>query len=157
MKLQKKMKISFIIPCYNCEKTLSDTVESILSLKLNDFEICMVDDGSKDNTYKMLKNYEKKYPSKIKIGQNEVNKGGAYTRNECVKISQYEWLFMIDADNYLDKKSFFRLVENATEQDNILTFQKICFFYDFLRLDLVYKTWLFMKEKMTFEDLRRAA
>lgn len=55
MKLEKKMKISFIIPCYNCEKTLSDTVESILSLKLNDFEICMVDDGSKDNTFKILK------------------------------------------------------------------------------------------------------
>ncbi|MCX6761928.1 MAG: glycosyltransferase family 2 protein, partial [Candidatus Moranbacteria bacterium] len=62
------MKISFIIPCYNCEKTLNDTISSILDLELKEFEICMVDDGSKDRTYDLLKSYAEKYPENIKIG-----------------------------------------------------------------------------------------
>lgn len=153
--MTKNFPISFIIPCYNCEKTLNDTVRSILNLKLPECEICMVDDGSKDHTYKMLWAYAKKYPEKIKIGKNPENRGGAYTRNECVKLSQYEWLFMIDADNYLDKKSFYKLLLSVTEDDNLITFQKIYFFYDFLGLDLVYRKWLFLKDKMIFDDLRR--
>ena len=61
------MKISFIIPCYNCEKTLGDTVGSILNLKLSEFEICMVDDGSKDETYNLLKAYAEKYPQNLSL------------------------------------------------------------------------------------------
>lgn len=151
------MKISFIIPCYNCEKTLNDTISSILDLELKEFEICMVDDGSKDRTYDLLKSYAEKYPENIKIGKNPENRGGGYTRNECVKLAKYDWFFLIDSDNYLDKKSFHKLLTAVTEKDNLITFQNICFFYDFLGLDLVYKNWLFQKDKMTFDDLRRTA
>ncbi|MFZ2664325.1 MAG: glycosyltransferase family 2 protein [Patescibacteria group bacterium] len=153
----KEAGISFVIPCYNCKKTINDTVKSILDLKLSKFEICMVDDGSKDNTWKMLQNYQKRYPKNVVIGRNAVNKGGAYTRNECIKKSQYSWLFMIDADNYLDKASFFRLVDSVTGEDNVVSFQKIYFFYDIIFIDLVYIKWVFKKEKMEFNDLRRAS
>lgn len=151
------MKISFIIPCYNCEKTLDDTVGSILDLKLAEFEICMVDDGSKDGTHNLLKFYAKKYPQNIKIGKNSENRGGGFTRNECVKLAKYDWFFLIDSDNYLDKKSFHKLLSAVTEKDNLITFQNICFFYDFLGLDLVYKNWIFLKDKMIFDDLRKTA
>lgn len=151
------MKISFIIPCYNCEKTLGDTVGSILNLKLSEFEICMVDDGSKDETYNLLKAYAEKYPQNIKIGKNPENRGGGFTRNECVELASADWFFLLDSDNYLDKKSFYKLLSAVTEKDNLITFQNICFFYDFLSLDLVYKNWLFLKDKMIFDDLRKTA
>ncbi|MEI6587704.1 MAG: glycosyltransferase family 2 protein [Candidatus Moraniibacteriota bacterium] len=151
------MKISFIIPCYNCEKTLSDTVSSILELKLLEFEICMVDDGSKDGTYNLLKSYAKKHPKVVRIGKNPQNRGGGFTRNECAKLASADWFFLIDSDNYLDKKSFQKLLSAVTEKDNLITFQNICFFYDFLGLDLYYKTWSFLKSKMVFDDLRRTA
>ena len=151
------MKISFIIPCYNCEKTLGDTVSSILELKLSEFEICMVDDGSKDATYELLKSYAKKYPKVVRIGKNPENRGGGYARNECVKLASADWFFLIDSDNYLDKKSFHKLLSALTEKDNLITFQNIRFFYDFCGLDLVYKNWLFLKDRMVFDDLRRTA
>ncbi len=151
------MKISFIIPCYNCEKTLPDTVGSILNLKLPEFEICMVDDGSKDGTYELIKVYAKKYPEVVRIGKNPQNRGGGFTRNECVKLASADWFFLIDSDNYLDKKSFQKLLSAVTDKDNLVTFQNICFFYGFLGLDLTYKKWLFFKDKMVFDDLRKTA
>ncbi|MFA5961766.1 MAG: glycosyltransferase family 2 protein [Parcubacteria group bacterium] len=151
------MKISFIIPCYNCEKTLDDTVNSIIDLKLPEFEICMVDDGSKDGTYNLLKAYAQKYPQNVRIGKNSENRGGGFTRNECAKLATADWFFLIDSDNYLDKKSFYQLLSAVTEKDNLITFQNICFFYDFLGLDLIYKHWLFLKDKMVFGDLRKTS
>lgn len=157
MSQHSKIKISFIIPCYNCAETLKDTISSIINLKFDEFEICMVDDGSKDNTYKLLQFYSKKYPERIKIGKNQENKGGGYTRNECVKLAKYDWYFLIDSDNYLDTRSFYRLLSSVTEDDNLVTFQKINFFYNFMCLDFVYKTWSFLKDKMDFNDLRRTS
>jgi glycosyltransferase involved in cell wall biosynthesis len=151
------MRISFIIPCYNCEKTLDDTVRSILGLELSEFEICLVDDGSKDGTYQLLKSYAKKYPKIVRIGKNSENCGGGYTRNECAKLATADWFFLIDSDNYLDKKSFHKLLSAVTEKDSLVTFQRICFFYDFCGLDLAYKHWLFLKSKMVFDDLRKTS
>ena len=53
-------QISFIIPCYNCANTVSESIESILKLGLKTYEICMVDDGSTDTTYKLLQHYKEK-------------------------------------------------------------------------------------------------
>lgn len=149
------MRISFIVPCYNCEKTINDTVQSIFNLKLKEFEICMVDDGSSDSTGKMLQAYSKKYPNQIRIGKNSENRGGGYTRNECAKLAKYDWFFLLDADNYLDSKSFHKVLSSTTEKDNLVTFQTTCFFYDCLGLDLVYKRWIFLKNRMVFDDLRK--
>lgn len=150
------MNISFIIPCYNCEKTIKQTVKSILRLKLKDFEICMVDDGSTDNTKRILDKYKIKYADKIKIGSNKENMGGGYTRNECYKMAKYNWIFLIDSDNYLEKKSFFKLIDSVDEKkDKMLSFHEIVFFIDFLGLDLIYKKWISLKNFMEFKDMRK--
>lgn len=147
--------ISFIIPCYNCEITLVEAIRSIMNLKLSNFEICMVDDGSTDNTYNLMLSLNRHYGEVIKIGRNKENMGGAYTRNKCVLLSKYDWFFMLDSDNYLHKKSFYKLLSKISKEDDVLTFQKIYFFYDFLGLDLVFRKWIFKKDRMVFEDLKR--
>ena len=53
-----KEKISIIVPCYNEEKYIERCINSILSQTLNNIELIIIDDGSKDNTYKICKNYE---------------------------------------------------------------------------------------------------
>ena len=62
-----KEKISIIVPCYNEEKYIERCINSILSQTLNNIELIIIDDGSKDNTYKICKNYEIKFPDKIKL------------------------------------------------------------------------------------------
>ena len=57
------MKVSVIIPAYNAEKYLIETLESVVRQTLDDYEIIVVNDGSKDNTINILREYEKKYSS----------------------------------------------------------------------------------------------
>lgn len=153
----KKIDISFIIPCYNCVNTLPDTISSIINLGLTKYEICMIDDSSTDSTFALLTKYKNMYPNIIKIGRNKKNMGGGFTRNKCVKLTKYNWLFLIDADNYLERKSFLNLIKIANKDDCLIAFQRISFFYDFFYFDVVYKTWEYLKDRMTFEDLRRTA
>ena len=58
-------KISIIVPVYNTEKYISECINSLLSQTYNNYEIIIIDDGSTDNSYKICKDYEKKY-QKIK-------------------------------------------------------------------------------------------
>lgn len=155
--LRKKLKISFIVPSYNSQKTVDETVRSILNLKLQDFEICLVDDGSTDRTWKKLEFYQKKYPDIIRIKKNPENRGGGYTRNECFSLSKYPYIFCLDSDNVLHSDSFFKLVSAVEEQDAVITFSTIKFFYStpFRWLKLCYKDLLFLKQEMTFEVLRK--
>lgn len=148
--------ISFIIPCYNSSKTIDDTLSSVLRLELEKFEICLVDDGSVDNTYDILKKYEKKYPEIVKVGKNEKNLGGGAARNECFKMTKYNYIFMLDSDNILVKNDFYKLLDNLEDGDHLVTFGKITFFYSPWRcLKFPYKDLIFQKKEMNFEDLRR--
>jgi len=94
--------ISFIIPCFNCETTLSDCIDSIF--KGNFFEgdeIILVDDCSTDGTQNVIFQLKKKYNKIISIKHN-INKGSAAaSRNSAIDISQNDLLFCLDADNML--------------------------------------------------------
>jgi glycosyltransferase involved in cell wall biosynthesis len=155
--LRKKLKISFLVPSYNCAHTVDETISSILDLKLQDFEICLVDDGSKDQTWEKLKSYQKKYPEIFRIGKNQENRGGGYTRNACFALSKHPHLFCLDSDNVLEAKSCLKLIEAAEEKDDLITFDTIKFFYStpFKWLKLCYKDLVFVKGEMTFDDIRR--
>jgi glycosyltransferase involved in cell wall biosynthesis len=132
-------------------------VQSILDLKLQNFEICLVDDGSADGTWKKLKSYQDKFPDIIKINQNTKNRGGGYTRNTCFLLSRNPYIFCLDSDNVLHAESFFRLVDAASDVDAMVTFDTIKFFYStpFRWLKLCYKDLVFLKKEMSYGDLRK--
>jgi len=155
--LRKKLGISFIVPCFNCAKTVDETVESILDLKLDDFEICLVDDGSSDQTWNHLEGLNKKHPRAIKIGKSSENRGGGYTRNACFSIAKHPYIFCLDSDNVLHKESFFKLIDAVSMEDALITFDTIKFFYStpFRKLKLFYKDLVFLKNEMTYQDLRK--
>ena len=56
------MKVSVIIAAYNAEKYLVETLQSVVNQTLDDYEIITINDGSKDGTLDILKEYEKEYP-----------------------------------------------------------------------------------------------
>ena len=58
-------KISIIMGIYNCEKTLYEAIQSVISQTYKCWELIMCDDGSTDNTYKIAKGFEEKYPDII--------------------------------------------------------------------------------------------
>lgn len=91
-------KISIITPAYNCEKYLPETVKSVFSQTFEDWELLIIDDCSKDNTYRCMKKLAEK-DKRIRIFQNEVNSGSAATRNFGVCKAQGEWIAFLDGDD----------------------------------------------------------
>ena len=94
-----KKKVSIIMGIYNCEKTLSSAIESLLSQTYDNWELIMCDDGSSDGTYEIANRYKKKYSSKIILIKNESNKGLNYTLNRCLEMAKSEYIARMDGDD----------------------------------------------------------
>ena len=98
-------KISIITPAYNCEKYLPDAVKSVLSQTFTDWELLIIDDCSKDNTYRYMKKLAEK-DKRIRIFQNKVNSGSAATRNYGVRLGRGEWIAFLDGDDlWLERRT----------------------------------------------------
>lgn len=109
-------KVSVIIPAYNAEGHIAKTLDSILKQTLNEIEIIVVNDGSKDNTLKILKEYEKKYPDKIKvIDQKNSGPGGA--RNAGIKEATGEYIGFLDSDDTQDNEMYEEMYKKAKSKD----------------------------------------
>ena len=94
--------ISFIIPTYNAEKTIENTINSILMQEKSDieYEIIVVNDGSTDNTDKVMQKFNEN--TKVKYFTKE-NKGVADTRNYGVNKASGEYIIFVDSDDYISK------------------------------------------------------
>jgi glycosyltransferase involved in cell wall biosynthesis len=109
-------KISVIIPVYNVEKYLADCLKSIMNQTLSDIEIICVNDGSTDNSLKILKDYSVR-DSRIKI-INQTNKGAGAARNRGLEIAKGEYLYFIDSDDFADKKILEKLYKKITKTNS---------------------------------------
>ncbi|MEL0099871.1 MAG: glycosyltransferase [Opitutae bacterium] len=85
--------ISLYIPAYNAEKTIENSINSILNQTLRPKEIIVINDCSTDNTLNLLKNF-----NQIKVINNKKNYGLAKSRNIALKYSKYDYLASIDSD-----------------------------------------------------------
>lgn len=98
--------ISIIIPVYNSENYISKCIESIInSYTLNDLETIIVDDGSKDNSYSIVKKYQNK-DTRIKLIKQD-NKGPSAARNKGLNISKGKYIMFVDSDDYLHENTLF--------------------------------------------------
>jgi len=97
-------KISVIIPTYNEEKDISECLESLKKQSYKNFEIIIVDDGSKDNTMNVLK----KFKTKIIKGKH---KGPGFSRNLGAKKAKGSILVFVDADMTFDKDYIRNLIQ----------------------------------------------
>ena len=123
--------LTYIIPCYNCEKWIEQAVESIYEQNLEcPFELICTDDRSTDNTYEMLCHLSQKHPEMIVL-QHAKNRGGGAARNTCVAHSRGDLIFCLDSDNVLVPNSVQLLINHmdATSSD-IVSFGVVQYFRD---------------------------
>ncbi|MEB3356311.1 MAG: glycosyltransferase [Synechococcales bacterium] len=99
--LQKQTKhlVSVIIPTYNCDRYLSEAIDSVLSQTLADVEIIIVDDGSTDQTQQVLTPYLEQYSEQIRY-LYQANQGVAAARNRGIQAARGEFIAFLDADDY---------------------------------------------------------
>jgi len=105
--------VSILMPCYNAEKFLRYSLESILNQDYNNLEIICIDDGSTDGTYDLLKDYSSA-DTRIVIIKNEKNVGLISSLNHALTFVNGEFFARMDADDYC-------LPERITKQVHYLT------------------------------------
>ncbi|MCF0116157.1 MAG: glycosyltransferase family 2 protein, partial [Erysipelotrichaceae bacterium] len=105
-------KISIIVPCYNAEKSVERTLESLLNQTCKDICILAIDDGSKDTTGKILDDYQAKYPEIIKVF-HKPNEGIAATRNFGLDHVETPYFGFLDSDDYCEPEMFEKLLAKA--------------------------------------------
>ena len=146
----KAPKISVIIPVYNMEKYLNECLDSVISQTLKDIEIICINDGSIDNSLKILKEYEKK-DKRIKI-INQENSGVAIARNHGIDISKGEFIAFLDSDDkYINKKIVEKL--DHFKKEGIVyysDFQKPYYFWKY-----IYNSTFIKKNKIYFPNYSR--
>jgi glycosyltransferase involved in cell wall biosynthesis len=91
-------KISVVIPAYNAEIYLSESIESILNQSFSDFELVIIDDCSVDNSWEIINKYALQ-DSRVKIHRNQRNLGIAGNRNKGIELSCGDYLAWQDADD----------------------------------------------------------
>lgn len=109
--------LTVVIPSYNVEKYLEQTLESFADeTVLDDIEVLVVDDGSKDRTAEIGKQFEEKYPGSYRVISKE-NGGHGSTINRGIEEGQGKYFKVVDGDDWVNTKDFCTLVANLKNCD----------------------------------------
>jgi len=112
-------KLSVIVPVYNVEQYIKKCLESLINQTCSDMEILVVNDGSPDNSQKIIDEYHEKYPNLI-VPLLKENGGLGDARNYGIEHAKGDYLAFVDSDDYLDSDFFERLIETLeTNQSDI--------------------------------------
>lgn len=117
----EKIKFSIVIPVYNVEKYLKDCLESVFNQTYNNYEVIIINDGSKDNSREIIEEYKNNKNLKI-IDQR--NQGLSVARNNGVKYAMGDYIIFLDSDDYLEPNALKVLQKNIKDED-IIRFQAI--------------------------------
>ncbi len=121
------MFLSVILPIYNVEKYLNDCLNSVLMQTFKDYEIILVDDGSKDSCPQICDDFAKKHSNTKVI--HKTNGGLSSARNAGFKMASGDYVYYLDSDDYLLNNDFFnKLYEAAKTKPDFIIFKHIRFF-----------------------------
>ena len=134
------MNFSVIVPCYNCVRTLENTVNSIRASGLSNYELLLIDDGSTDGTGALCDVLCEKYPELRCIHQP--NAGVSAARNRGVDEARGDYLWFVDSDDTVDPGLLTHAVSVAAQQQpDMLIFG--------MSFDYYYRGKIYRREKLT--------
>ena len=109
------IKVSIVVPVYNVEQFLPDCLDSLTNQTLKDIEIICVNDGSPDNSLKILEEYAQN-DDRVKIITQE-NQGVSAARNAGLKTAVGEYIGFVDPDDWIDL-DFYSKLYDAIQESN---------------------------------------
>lgn len=120
-------EVDVLIPIYNRQEFLGETLKSIEEQTFKDWRVIMYDDGSTDDSLKIAKEFKKKYPdTKIYIGAK--NKGVGFARNVLLSISEAPYLMWQDSDDISSRIRIEKMLECIKVSGADICFSDVNFF-----------------------------
>ena len=111
------VNVSIIVPVYNVEKYLDKCLNSLVNQTLDNYEIIVVNDGTKDNSQQIIDKYAKEYPELIRSFIKE-NGGLSDARNYGLKYATGKYISFFDSDDYVDNE-YYKTVFDLAKKDNL--------------------------------------
>ena len=109
-------KVSIVVPCYNVELYIGECMESILGQDYKNLEVICIDDFSTDATYNRILEFCNR-DSRVKLLKHSKNKGLSIVRNNGIKEATGEYIWFIDADDYIKENAVKKIVNQLLEMD----------------------------------------
>ena len=109
--------VSVIIPMYNVEKYIAETLDNFLMQTFQDFEVIVVNDCSTDNSRAIAESYVPKFGGRMKVFDNEKNSGPSVTRNNGLRLATGEYVYFMDSDDLILLNALEKLYATAKEYD----------------------------------------
>lgn len=117
----KNKLISIIVPVYNAEKFLDDTINSVINQTYSNWELILINDCSNDNSIEIIKKYKKR-DKRIILINNENNLKAAMSRNKGIEVSNGNFLCFIDADDLWDNKKLEKQIKFMNDNNCAFSF-----------------------------------
>lgn len=122
----KSPLVSIIIPLYNAENHLTETIECVINQTWQHKEIIIIDDGSIDNSYQIAKKYESEHIIVIK----QENKGASAARNAGLAIAKGDYIQFLDADDLINPEKIELQVKLLEQNEGYLSICSTIYFDD---------------------------
>lgn len=110
------MELSIIVPIYNVEDYLKECLESLYKIKNIDYEVILVNDGSKDGSPEIMEEFKNLYPEKTVI-VNKENGGLSSARNAGIRAAKGKYLSFIDSDDFIDVDEYEKFFREGAEEN----------------------------------------
>lgn len=113
--------VSIIMPAYNAERFIEKSIESVLNQTYKNWELLIINDDSKDSTQTIIENYLKK-DNRIKLYNQENNRGVAEARNKGIKISRGKYIAFLDSDDLWKNNKLQLQIEYMRKNEVYMTY-----------------------------------
>ncbi|AOZ93250.1 glycosyltransferase [Paenibacillus crassostreae] len=109
------IRVSVIMPMYNVQEYIAESIESVLMQSMGDFELIIIDDNSLDQSYEIASAYAKQ-DKRIILLKQEIVKGPSAARNHGLQWAKGKYIFFIDADDLITQNALELLMETAVRE-----------------------------------------
>ena len=120
-------KVSILVPAYNTEKYIAKAIQSVLDQTYQNIEFIVIDDASTDRTVDVVQSFS---DSRVRLFQNESNRGVSYSRNRGINEAKGEWVVPLDADDWYAPERIEKLLQIAEERNADLVADNLYFVSD---------------------------
>lgn len=145
--MQTNIKVSVITVCYNSEKTIEATIQSVLKQTYSNIEYIIIDGASRDNTLAIIKKYEQAFEGRLRV-VSEPDEGIYFAMNKGIKMATGEIIGLLNSDDTYEYDAIEKICNGMTKSKHQILYGFVRIFKDEQMDSITMVTHHFLKQRM---------